>query len=104
MGFLSFVFRRHTPYSLRKDYDKLREKADKIRDINQRVETLRMLDQIEPSIVSIEEHHMSGFEKKRTMEYIDSSLRKIKFLLNESKRAAKEKKEEANYLKDSKSK
>ena len=104
MGMLDFVLRRRTPYKLRRDYDKLREKADKIRDINRRVQMLQMLDRIEPSVVSIEEHHMSNFEKKHTMDYIGTSLRKVKFLLNESKHAEKEKSEEANYLKDSKHK
>ena len=93
--------RRPTPYKLRKEYDHIREKADKIGNINKRVEMLRMLDQIEPSVVSVEEHHMSHFDKKRTMDYINSSLRKIKFIMKESKH---EDKEEANYLKGSKSK
>ena len=104
MGLLDFVLGRPTPYKIRRDYDKLREKTDKIRKIERRVQILQMLDRIEPSVVSIEEHHMSNFEKRHTMDYIGASLRKVKFLLNESKQAEKEKNEEANYLKDSKHK
>lgn len=101
MGLVDFVLRRPTPYKLRKGYDRLRERADKIRRIEERLQVLRSLDQIEPSIVSLEEHHMSNFERKRIMGYVASNLRKIKFMLEESKH---ERKEKANYLKDSKSK
>ncbi len=101
MGVVDFILRRPTPYRLRKEYDRLREKADKIRKIEERLRVLRSLDQIEPSVISLEEHHMSSFERKQTAGYVASGLRKIKFMLKESKR---EHKEEANYLKDSRPK
>ena len=96
MGLISFILRRPTPYKLRKDYDKLREKADKIHNIEERLGVLRALDQIEPSIISVEEHHMSHFEKKKTIDYAESILRKVKFMMGESKRAQKEKKDTEN--------
>lgn len=98
MGILD-LFRGRTPLKLRKKYDRLREKIDRIGNINERLAVLRLMDQIEPSIVSVEEHHMSNFERKQTMAYVESNLRKIKFMLNESKQ---KKREKTNYLKDAK--
>lgn len=99
MGIVDFLLRRSTAYKLRKTYDRIRERADRIHDINERIEVLRMLDQIEPSVVSFEEHQMSHYEKKKTKYFIESNFRKIKFLINEAKKKSKKDKE-GNYLKD----
>lgn len=101
MGIIDFILRRSNAYRLRKEYDRLRERADKIRDIEKRLEVLRMLDQIEPSIISMEEHHMSNYEKKRIRSYVSPNLRKVRFMIDETKRS---KKEERNDLKDEKQK
>lgn len=93
MGIVDFILRRPSVYSLRKKYDRLREKADRVGNISRRVELLRMLDQLEPSITSLEEHQMSRYEKKRTTYYAESNLRKIKFMLDESKKKEKPQKE-----------
>ena len=98
MGLVDLILRRPTVYSLRKNYDRLREKTDRLGNIERRVEILRMLDQIEPSIISLEEHHISNFEKKRIRQYLESSMRKVKFMLDESKIKQKEKTE--GYFKD----
>ena len=99
MGIIDFLLRRSTAYKLRKPYDKLREKADRIHNINERIEILRMLDQLDPSIVSFEEHQMSHYEKKKTKYYIESNMRKIRFLMDETKKKSKKDKK-GNYLKD----
>ncbi|HLD39125.1 MAG TPA: hypothetical protein VJB05_02310 [archaeon] len=99
MGIVDFLLRRSSAYKLRRTYDKLREKADKIHNINQRIEILRMLDQLDPSIVSFEEHQMSHYEKKKTKYFIESNMRKVKFLMGEAKNKSKKDKK-GNYLKD----
>lgn len=99
MGVIDFILRRSSAYKLRKTYDKLRERADKIHNINKRIEILRMLDQLDPSIVSFEEHQMSHYEKKKTKYYIESNMRKVKFLMDETTKKPKKDKE-GNYLKD----
>lgn len=99
MGIVDFLLRRSPAYKLRKTYDKLRERADRIHNINERIEILRMLDQLDPSIVSFEEHQMSHYEKKKTRYFIESNLRKIKFLMDETRKKAK-KDAKGNYLKE----
>ncbi len=102
MTILDFLLRRPNAYKLRKGYDRLREKADKLHQIDRRLEILRMLDQVEPSIISLEEHHMSNYEKKKICGYVLPQLRKIKFMLEESKRAAKQKETDFSEFKDKK--
>ena len=89
MGLVDLLLRRPTAYGLRKHYDRLRERTDRLGNIEKRIEILRMLDQIEPSIISLEEHHMSRFEKKKIADYIETNMRKVKFMLDESKRKHK---------------
>ncbi|MBI4174553.1 MAG: hypothetical protein HY517_02820 [Candidatus Aenigmarchaeota archaeon] len=91
MSIIDSLLRRQTALRLRKEYDRLRERADKLNPIEKRLEVLRMLDQAEPSIVSLEEHHMSGYEKKKVFSYVQPILRKAKFMIEETKKAAKEK-------------
>lgn len=90
MGIVNFLLRRQSAYKVRKEYDRLRERADKLGKIDQRLEILRMLDQVEPFIISLEEHHMSDYEKKKGYGYITPRLRKIKFMIGESKKSNKE--------------
>ena len=100
MGLVDLILRRPTAYALRKKYDRLREKTDRLSNIERRVEILRMLDQLEPSVISLEEHHMSNFEKKRIASYLESNMRKVKFMLDESK--IKQKEKNGSYFKDEK--
>ncbi|KHO48468.1 MAG: hypothetical protein QT00_C0001G0486 [archaeon GW2011_AR5] len=90
MGLVNFILRRRDAYSLRKEYDRLREHTDKIHKIDQRLEILRMLDQVEPSIISLEEHHMSNYEKKKIFSYVSAQLRKAKFMINETKKSKRQ--------------
>lgn len=83
MTLLDIILRRKSVIKLRKDYDKTREKADKEPDPNRRIEILRFLDSIEPTLVSLEEHMVSNFEKKRRMKYISQSLRRAKHMLKD---------------------
>ncbi len=83
MSVLDIIFNRKSVYGLRKEYDKIREKADREPDMNRRLEILRLLDSIEPTLVSLEEHIMSGFEKKRMIRYIGQNLKKAKHMLKD---------------------
>ncbi len=97
MGIVDFLLRRPSVYKLRRQYDRLRERTDKISDINRRIEILRMLDQIEPSITTLEEHHISQFEKRRIINFVEPNMRKVKFMLDESKKS-QTRPEEENYF------
>ncbi len=83
MHILDIIFSRKSVYRLRKEYDRIREKTDKEQDMNRRLEILRLLDSIEPTLVSLEEHIMSGFEKKRMIRYIGQNLEKAKHMLKD---------------------
>ena len=84
MGMLSFIFRRKSVYSLRKAYDRLREKADRESDINKKIAVLRSLDQIEPTLVALEEQILSGFERRRMTNYVGDGLKRTKKMLKDA--------------------
>ena len=61
MGLMDILSRRPKPVAVRHKYDKVREKVDKLPRIEKRIELLKLLDQLEPQIVMMEEHHMNNF-------------------------------------------
>ncbi len=74
-GYLSFLFSyRHKVYSLRKRYDRTRERADKIRNAEKRLRALRILDQVEPTLVLLEEQRVSRFERGRMVRYVNIGI------------------------------
>lgn len=81
MGLINFILRRKSVYKLRKDYDRLREKADREPDMNKKIAVLRSLDQIEPTLVALEEQLLSSFERRRMIRYIDQNLQRTKRIL-----------------------
>ncbi|HLD49124.1 MAG TPA: hypothetical protein VJB11_02070 [archaeon] len=81
MGIVDFILRRDTVYSLRKKYDRIRERADRERDRQKKMQTFRILDQIEPTIIAMEEHNMTMVEKQRMKKYIKSSMEEAKLML-----------------------
>jgi molecular chaperone GrpE (heat shock protein) len=70
---------------LRKSYDRTREKIDKIKDKNQKVQLLRMLDQLEPTLISLEEQEQPKFERRRMISYIRDGVEQVSDLLAEKK-------------------
>ena len=79
IGYVSFLFSyRHKIYSLRKRYDRARERADKIRNAEKRLHTLRILDQVEPTLVLLEEQRVSRFERGRMVRYVNSGINQAK--------------------------
>ncbi len=83
MGMLNFILRRKSIYSLRKGYDRLREKSDKETDMNRKMMLLRSLDQIEPTLVALEEQILSDFERRRMIKYTDETLHRVKKMLKD---------------------
>jgi hypothetical protein len=81
MGVIDLVLRRSNILHLRKKYDRLREKSDRVTSRDRRLALLRMLDQIEPSIIVLEEHFVSHYEKKRMAYRIERNLSDVQNLL-----------------------
>ena len=86
MWIIDVVLRRKTVYGLRRRYDRMREKTDRFPVIEKRIELLRLLDRVEPYITSLEEHHMSRFEKKKIIEIVHRDLEKMRLLLEKEKK------------------
>ncbi|MBI4153763.1 hypothetical protein HY501_00345 [Candidatus Woesearchaeota archaeon] len=82
MGLLD-IFRRKSVYSLRKRYDRLREKADREKNMTKRIEVLQLLDQTEPSLVVLEEQIVSSFERRRMGMLIHRNLQKVDSILKD---------------------
>ena len=74
-GYLRFlVSYRHKVFSLRRRYDRTRERADKIRNAEKRLYALRIMDQIEPTLVMLEEQRVSRFERGRMIKYVNNGI------------------------------
>ena len=73
-----FFSRRKEVYMLRKEYDKIREHMDKEEDSQKKIGMMRMLDQLEPNIATLEEQRLSGGDARRLKLYVRSSLLRIK--------------------------
>jgi len=82
LGPLAFlVSKRHKIYKLRKKYDRIREKANKVKDYEKRNSIFSILDQIEPNLVILEEQNLSRLERGRTMNFVGSGIRKSEQIL-----------------------
>ena len=76
VGYVGFlVSYRHKIYSLRKRYDRTRERADKMRNAEKRLYALKILDQIEPTLVMLEEQRVSRFERGRMVRYVNNGIK-----------------------------
>jgi hypothetical protein len=67
-------------YFLRKDYDRVREKADRIRGRQKRLAILLVLDKVEPTLVMLEEQRLRPIEKKRMMLYVKKGVYEAKLM------------------------
>ncbi|GEM_PF-3645637 len=84
MGFFSRLFTfRGKIYSLRKKYDKIREKADREDNAEKRLNALKLLDQVEPTLVILEEQNISRFDRKRMVAVVDSGVEQAKAILED---------------------
>lgn len=88
-NYISFFFSyRRKVFALRKKYDRTREMVDKSRNRDKRLRALKILDQIEPTLVIIEEQQVSRFERMRMFGYVDSGIREASKALKEEQRVA----------------
>ena len=84
-GSITFLLsRRHKIYKLRKRYDRVREKANKVRDPKARAAIFSVLDQIESNIIILEEQNVSRFERGRMMRFVSAGTKKASQMLKES--------------------
>lgn len=67
-------------YFLRKDYDKIREKADRIKSRQKRLAILSVLDKVEPTLVMMEEQKLRMTEKRRMMIYVRRGVNEAKLM------------------------
>ncbi len=79
------LFRSDPVPGLRKKYDRAREKADKLKDRNRKLQILRMLDQLEPTLIALEEQEQPKFERRRMVSYIRDGIAQIQDMLKEKK-------------------
>ena len=69
--------------SLRKKYDRAREKSDKIKDKNKKLQLLRLLDQLEPTLIALEEQDQPKFERRRMASYVRDGVDQINDMLSQ---------------------
>ncbi|MBI4170487.1 MAG: hypothetical protein HY514_02245 [Candidatus Aenigmarchaeota archaeon] len=81
---LGFLHRDPVP-GLRKKYDRAREKADKLKDRNRKLQILRMLDQLEPTLIALEEQDQPKFERRRMASYVRDGIGHVQDILSEKK-------------------
>ena len=85
IGFIPYLLSyRRKIYKLRKNYDRIREKAIKQKNAQKRLSVLRILDQAHPTLVMLEEQRISRFERGRMMRYVKSAINEAKAVLKEN--------------------
>lgn len=88
LDYLRYLFSyRHGIYKLRKRYDHVREKAD-TQSASKRLAALRALDQVEPTLVMLEEQNISGFERGRLVRYVMQGITNAERIIKEKVRQA----------------
>ena len=78
---LGFLHKDSVP-KLRKQYDRAREKADKIKDRGKKLQILRMLDQVEPTLIALEEQEPPKFERRRMISYVRDNVERAQEMIN----------------------
>jgi hypothetical protein len=69
--------KRNPVPKIRKKYDRMREKADKMKDRQTKLQVLRFLDQIEPTLTALEEQDQPKFERRRMLNYIKDNMEQL---------------------------
>ena len=82
VGFIPYLFTfRRKVYVLRKKYDRTREKTDKIRNRERRFAILKVLDQVEPTLVILEEQPVSRFQRGKMVKYVKSGIEEARKMI-----------------------
>lgn len=77
------MLRGRSIYGLRKSYDRAREKADRTKDAAKRMQALRLLDRVEPTLVMLEEQQLSRRDRGRFYVVVKQGIEQAKFVLEE---------------------
>ena len=86
-GFIKYFFsNRRGVYTIRRNYDKIREDVVKKEESQEKIIILRMLDQVEPNIATLEEQNLSGSDKRKLKLLIRTSLERIKMRMKPRKK------------------
>ncbi len=84
LDYLRYMFSyRRKVYTLRRRYDRAREKADKQKNTQKRLAALRALDQVEPTLVMLEEQNISRFDRGRLALYVIQGIENSRRMLKE---------------------
>lgn len=83
-----WLFGRDPVPGLRKKYDRIREKADRIKDKDKKLRILRLLDQVEPTLIALEEQDQPRFERRRMASYVRDAVEQANDMLAEKERKA----------------
>ena len=82
VGFVPYLFTfRRKVFVLRKKYDRTREKADKIRNRERRFAILKVLDQVEPTLVMLEEQPVSRFQRGKMVKYVKAGIEEARKMI-----------------------
>ena len=82
---------------LRKKYDRLREKADKIKNRQFKGQLLKYLDQLEPTIIALEEQEQPRFERRRMIRYVKDGIESVGDMLAEKNPPQQQQQQPSQY-------
>ena len=82
-GFLGFLLSwRRKVYLVRRKYDRVREKADKEKNMQKRILALKILDSAEPTLRMLEEQKVSRFDRGRLLASVKLEVGRAKEVLS----------------------
>ncbi len=68
-------------YRLRRKYDRVRERTDKMKPGTMRNAVLTTLDRIDPTIVILEEQDVNIIERGRMIKYVNSGIKNARDMM-----------------------
>ncbi|MBI5061588.1 MAG: hypothetical protein HZB67_04730 [Candidatus Aenigmarchaeota archaeon] len=82
LGFIGFLFSwRRKVYILRRKYDRAREKVLKNGNTQKRLLALKILDNVEPTLIMLEEQRVSRFDRGRFISQVKTAVEQAKNVL-----------------------
>lgn len=70
-------------FKLRKEYDHVRERADK-KTLRERIAVLKVLDSVEPILLMLEEQQVSRFQRGKMIAQVRVAVEQAKEMLKEN--------------------
>jgi len=79
LGWFAFLLSaRKDVYNIRKKYDEIREDMVRKKKTQRTLQILRLLDQLEPQIITLEEQDLHYRDRRKMILFIKTSLKDIK--------------------------